>query len=279
MNSLQPLTNSTQAEQVLQRLHHDIISCKLAPGTKLSIVECSKAYGIGATPLREALSRLAATGLVIAEGNRGFRVGSLSVDDLVDLTKTRMLIEDIALRASIINGDLRWESEIVACAHRLGISALNTDKSLYLDGSWEELHFQFHAALVSACGANNLLNYWESLFFAATRYRRWNSVNPSLGRNVEDENRAEDEHRAIMDAVLSRNADKAVKLMHSHMIKLVHTNLTTDPDTKKDADDIVAGLWSDIEASRPGNGRDEAASKPTDGAKHHKPKHERGYIV
>ena len=78
---------------------------------------------------------------------------------------------------------------------------------------------------------------------------------------------------------MSRNADKAVKLMHSHMIKLVHTNLTTDPDTKKDADDIVAGLWSDIEASRPGNGRDEAASKPTDGAKHHKPKHERGYIV
>ena len=105
------------------------------------------------------------------------------------------------------------------------------------------------------------------------------SINPSLGRNVEDENRAEDEHRAIMDAVLSRNADKAVKLMHSHMIKLVHTNLTTDPNTENDADDIVAGLWSDIEASRPGNRREEAASKPPDDKKHHKPKQERGYVV
>ena len=49
-----------------------------------------------------------------------------------------------------------------------------------------------------------------------------------------------------MDAVLSRDADKAVKLMHRRMIKIVHTNLTADPSTEKDADNIVSGLWSDI---------------------------------
>ena len=49
-----------------------------------------------------------------------------------------------------------------------------------------------------------------------------------------------------MDAVLSRDADKAVKLMHRRMIKIVHTNLTADLSTEKDADSIVSGLWSDI---------------------------------
>jgi DNA-binding GntR family transcriptional regulator len=56
MNTLRPSATSTQFEQVFQRLHDDIIRCKLAPDTKLSIVEYSKGYGVGATPLREALS-------------------------------------------------------------------------------------------------------------------------------------------------------------------------------------------------------------------------------
>ena len=107
MNTLQPSANSSQAEQVFQLLHDDFIRCKLAPGTKLSIVECSKAYSVGATPLREAFSRLAVTGLIIAQGNHGFRVSALYVCDLADLTKAHMWIEDKALRTSIVNGDLR----------------------------------------------------------------------------------------------------------------------------------------------------------------------------
>ena len=58
-------------------------------------------------------------------------------------------------------------------------------------------------------------------------------MNSPLERNVENE------HLAIMDAVLSRDADKAVKLMHRRMIKIVHTNLTADLSTEKDADSIV----------------------------------------
>ena len=98
-------------------------------------------------------------------------------------------------------------------------------------------------------------------------------MNSPLERNVENE------HLAIMDAVLSRDADKAVKLMHRYMIKIVHTNLTADPSTEKDADNIVSGLWSDIEVLRPGSRGDEATSKFHDGSKQQKPKPERGYFI
>jgi len=68
-----------------------------------------------------------------------------------------------------------------------------------------------------------------------------------------------------MDAALSREADKAVKLMHRYMIKMVHTNLTADPSTEKDTDNIVSGLWSYIEVLRPESRGYEATSKSHDG--------------
>src|SRR5262245_1055433 len=69
----------TLTEQVLDRLRDDIVSGRLAASEKLRVQDLSERYGVGASPLREALSRLTADGLVENESNRGFRVAPMSV--------------------------------------------------------------------------------------------------------------------------------------------------------------------------------------------------------
>ena len=103
----------TLAERATQRIEADIVRGALAPNARLGIAETAARYGVGATPLREALSRLAARGLVNAIGKRGFRVQSISRDDLADIVRIRSVLEREAIRLSIAAGDGAWEGEIV----------------------------------------------------------------------------------------------------------------------------------------------------------------------
>ena len=84
---------------------------------------------------------------------------------------------------------------------------------------------------------------------------------------------------AIEIQVAGGDADKAIKLMHSHMIKLLYNNLKTDPSTENDVDDIVSGLWSDIEASRPRDYSDKNKSESDVDTNQRQSKQERGYFV
>jgi DNA-binding transcriptional regulator YhcF (GntR family) len=95
----------TLTEQVLERLRNDIVCGKLAASEKLRVQELSRRYGVGASPLREALSRLTADGLVVSESNRGFRVAPMSADDFMDVVANRRRLESIALEQSIRAGN------------------------------------------------------------------------------------------------------------------------------------------------------------------------------
>src|SRR6478672_11214905 len=88
----------TLALQVFDRLRADIIGAKLKPGEKMLVEHLRETYGVGATPLREALSKLTSLELVTAEGQRGFRVAPVSTANLLDITKTRAWVEGTALR-------------------------------------------------------------------------------------------------------------------------------------------------------------------------------------
>src|ERR1700761_9331892 len=99
----------TMASAVVDRLRDDIVQGVLPPGEKLRLEHLAPRYGVGRTPLREACCRLAAEGLVTIEDQRGFRVTPISRAGLLDLTRTRQHIETLALRQSILAGDLRWE--------------------------------------------------------------------------------------------------------------------------------------------------------------------------
>jgi len=96
------------AERPAQRIEADILNGALAPNSRLGIADTAARYGVGATPLRETLSRLSARGLVSAIGKRGFRVKSVSREDLADIVRIGAVLECKALRLSMEAGEGAW---------------------------------------------------------------------------------------------------------------------------------------------------------------------------
>ena len=89
---------ATLSERAAMLVEQDILAGHLAPGSRLGIVDLVQRYEIGATPLREGLSRLMSRGLIVGTGQRGFRVADVSREDLLDITCMRTAIEIEAIR-------------------------------------------------------------------------------------------------------------------------------------------------------------------------------------
>jgi DNA-binding GntR family transcriptional regulator len=212
-NESDPTTGGTLAEQAFQRLRHDVLQGEHAPDTKLKLDELQGRYGFSSSPLREALNRLAQEGLVRADERRGFRVASISPQDLADITRMRVMLDVPALREAITRGDDAWEAAIVAAFHRLErVESRLSDGPVVLDDEWTLLHRDFHFALVAACSSERQLVWSGSLFDQAERYRRFSA------RHRQTSRRKNDEHRRLMNATLRRDADTACALLEEHIL-------------------------------------------------------------
>ncbi|MCC7485631.1 MAG: FCD domain-containing protein [Burkholderiales bacterium] len=209
-------SSETLASIAYQRLRSDIINARREPGGKLRVQELSEHYGVGPSPIREALNRLSRDGLVTLSDRRGFSVTPVSCEGLDELTRTRCWLNELALRQAIANGDAAWEENIVLAYHRLtrlpryidagsGLKRYNPD--------WELAHRTFHSALIAACGSRWLLAYCEQLFDAGAHYRHLSRVS-SMKRA-----QRRDEHRQILDASVARDADGAVALLTRHVTR------------------------------------------------------------
>ena len=119
INPDQPGVSRTIAESTYRRIRQDILWVRFAPGSPLRSDELRARYGVGISPLREALTRLASERLVTSVGQRGFRVAPLTAYDVEDTMATRILIESEALSRSIRRGDMAWETALVAAFHAL----------------------------------------------------------------------------------------------------------------------------------------------------------------
>ncbi|MGE0846595.1 MAG: FCD domain-containing protein [Flavobacteriaceae bacterium] len=215
---------TTLAEDVYERLRSDILISKHRPGTSLRLDKLKTQYGVGVTPLREALFRLVARGLVEAEGQKGARVASASVDELRDIASTRKEVEGLALRKSIELGDDYWESNLVAGRHRLILLERDHDSAETSKEVWEVRHREFHELLIAGCNSPWLMHLTGILYDQFDRYR-----------NLSTEYRLSDKpvslaHQQIMDAALARNADRAVELLHAHIDQAMQMIARSLPD-------------------------------------------------
>jgi GntR family carbon starvation induced transcriptional regulator len=204
---------ATATEAAVQLLRRDIVSGALIPDSKLKIRELKERYGIGASPMREALAQLSAQGLVQQSSQKGFRVPPLTAAELMDITRSRQLIEVEALRLAIAHGDAAWEDEIVASYHLLEhyfrrIIPAPTSPS----DEFEIRHARFHRALIAACPLQLVRSFCETLYEKATRYRLKLRIDYGFSNGSPVA-----EHRNLMEAVLSRDVDNAVRELHAHM--------------------------------------------------------------
>lgn len=202
----------TLADAAYARLRQEIIEGRFAAGARLRVEHLSEEYELGATPLREALSRLAAERLVDVIGQRGFRVAPMSLAELDDITEMRVLLEARAVEASVKHGGLDWEAQVVATHH--AIARLDThfkagDTSFFAE--YEIRNAEFHDALVAACGSKKLLEMRGVLFDQHRRYRFMALAERDPQRNIPKE------HRLIVAAALERNAERANKLISTHI--------------------------------------------------------------
>lgn len=210
-------------------LRADILACRLFPNAKLHIQRLCVRYQVGATALREALSRLVAEGLVVAKDQRGFYVAPVSRADLLDVTKARIQIECLALRESIQTGDTAWEARVVGTFHQLSRTARDdgTPEAHGLE-QWSRLHRDFHLALISACSSNWIRLFCKELLEQSERYRNLlGKFKSGRKRNVDSE------HQDIMQAVLARDADLACKRLSEHF--WTTTQLILESSGGKDA--------------------------------------------
>lgn len=201
-------------DTIYQSIQKNIISGQFKPMQRLHIVKLAAQYQVGPGPIREALSRLLSSQLVITINQCGFRVAPISRENLIDIYQTRAEIEAVTLRLSIEKGDDAWEAALISNHYRLAKYESEYDlQYVFHYDEWESRHRAFNLALLSACGLMNLLDIQNKLYHLTERYRRqWLFAGIKQAESIPYAK----EQKKIMSAALARNAEQAVKLLHKH---------------------------------------------------------------
>lgn len=199
----------TLIERAYGQLRDDIIEGRLAPGEKLRVEHLKTHYGVGAGTLREAISRLVSDALVQAEGQRGFRVAPIALEDMEDLTRLRLHIEIDALRQSIRCGDAAWRARLQLAFDEL--SAAEQPVRCEHRARWEQLNTRFHEALTSAHASRWTNRVLRLLTRHGERYRRYTIALADSGRDVHAE------HGEIFECAMAGMEARAALALEAHI--------------------------------------------------------------
>jgi DNA-binding GntR family transcriptional regulator len=200
---LEPENISARCHAILRER---ILAGDLAPGTRLHQQDLSRELGISRTPLREALGRLAADGLVDLLPNRGARVADVRPADMEAAYQARLTIEPAAARLAGGRG-----GEAVVAPMRAAIAAHRA--ALHDLGAAFRANRAFHLALVEAGGNPYLVRFAETLWTGRLGMR----VYETQDEPPEFIARDADEHEAIADAIAAREPDRAQELTRRHI--------------------------------------------------------------
>ena len=207
-------------ESAYRRIRADIVFGRLQPGRKLKLESLKSEYGVSVSTLREILNRLHSERLVVAEGQKGFEVAPVSIANLKEIAALRQLLECRALEQSFRAGDMEWESRVVAAHHRL---ARMEERMAQGDRSgtedWKRYDWQFHQALISACGSKMLIDTHAAVF---DKYLRYQMIALSYRGEI-----AAQEHALLLECALNRDAVRASEVLTRHVAGGVEHALAT----------------------------------------------------
>jgi DNA-binding GntR family transcriptional regulator len=194
----------SSVELVYQRTRRDIVSGELPPGSPLRLQDLADRNGVSMIPVREALRLLEAEGFVDFLPNRGARVAPLSLDDMLDVYRTRIVLESEALRQAVPN----FTPQMIAKARRLnaklGRQKIKKGYVVYED------HRAFHFSLYEPSGSRWLMRLISSVWDHTERYRRHVAPLVTPSETVE-------EHERIVANVERGDVDGAVLALQQHL--------------------------------------------------------------
>lgn len=201
----------TRTEMVFDAIRDEVLAARIPPGTKMKLADYSERFDVSLAVVREAMGRLAEQGLLQANPQRGFSTVPLSVDDLVELTRARIVIETATLRESIACGDLAWEGTVVAAHHQLAATPMY-DEDGTINDDFAAVHRAFHVALLTGSGNSHLEGFASSLRDRSELYQYWSRyLGDGPNRDVACE------HRHLADLTVARDADAAADALAQHI--------------------------------------------------------------
>jgi GntR family transcriptional regulator, carbon starvation induced regulator len=201
-----------------RRIRDDIIFGHLLPEQKLRLPSLKEIYGLSISTLREVLARLSSEGFVIAEGKRGFEVALVSATNLRELAELRILLECHAMERSFTAANMEWEGRVVSAHHKLAAveqRMIAGEPEVVL---WKHYDGEFHRALISNCGSEELMDAHQLVF---DRYFRY----PVLSARRRGPEPIQ-EHHQLLECALARDADRAAKVLTTHLSKGVEFAIT-----------------------------------------------------
>ena len=216
-----PLT-STKADDIALELEQAILAGEIAPGTVLRQEQLSDRYAVSRTPVREALRRLAALGLVTFEPNRGVRVRTLSRAELREAFLVRAELESLATEVAVgrfTEDDLRELEEVEAGFAEL-TDALRRrrggedGREQRLVGDWVRRNHAFHDVIYRVAGLPLVERMAKSARFSGSGV--WAPADASALDGLYRANEAQ--HRAIIAAVRAGSAAGARALAREHVL-------------------------------------------------------------
>ncbi len=198
-----PLSPRALYQDVAERLRQQIFARELEPGSWIDEMKLAAAFGISRTPLREALKVLAAEGLVTMKVRRGAYVTEMSRDDVSQIYHLLGLLESDAAATVAAKADATQRAELAALHQKLESQVRRRD-------AFFAANEQFHMALLEMAG-----NRWAMQTVLDLRKVMKLNRHHSLfkqGRLAE----SLAEHRALMQAIESRDGPGAARLMRAH---------------------------------------------------------------
>lgn len=209
------------ARQVADSLRDEILSGALPGGTRLGEADLAERLEVSRTPVREALSLLAAEGIVEREPNRGARVASWSTEELGEIFAVRLVLEPHAVRLAVprlSDDDLDELTDLAVRMRRLGRPGKGRDLLAVF-----ELNRAFHARLVEAAANPMLAAALRTVTHAAVVLQNFHDYSPdALHRSLAH-------HVEIVAAARARDADWAEAVMRSHLLNARATMIGGTP--------------------------------------------------
>ena len=200
-----PRGRSTRSDEVYHRLRTDILELNLRPGDQLDEDQLASNYGVSRTPVREALRRLSADGLVTLRPHRGASVAEISLREIWEIEQLCELVEPFAARHAA--GQM---SPAIIAELRSEMSELDVDNPRREDYiRYMQLDIRFHNAILDAAGNSIMRDMVTHL------YRRMNAVR--LTANTHRFNQSISEHRAVLDAIEDGDGDAAHQAALHHI--------------------------------------------------------------
>ena len=210
-------TESTKADDIALSLEEAIVTGEIAPGAILRQEKLSEQFGVSRTPIREALRRLSAGGLVTFLPNRGVRVRTLSHEELSEAFLVRAELESLATELAvprITEDDLERleaaERRFTELTDALRRGAADPE----LPAEWMRANHAFHDVIYAAANAPYVEQVAKSARRAFMGQVAWGA-----GAGIDDLYARNDlEHRAIREAIAARSAEGARALARQHVL-------------------------------------------------------------